>query len=245
MADSFDDTSKEAPEFVTTRAGFGAHTQNDTKAINGRDLTGRSEESNTSEQLAVETVSDAEIGCPQRRKPATRPRKDKKRLHATRHAVLSRYPLEALARRGVNIRQLRRIERMLRAELKPTGIIAEILFDRAWSSYLRCLLIALAETHLFAPVDSRLNSTRTPQLQELELPTLVWLENNGSLVNLSVDLLKHLSIVQRYDNHFSREFFRAIDMLIAMRSGGEAGLTRQIEKTLGQIKDIYEDLDGK
>ena len=53
--------------------------------------------------------------------------------------------LEALARRGENIRQLRVIERMLREKLQIDGILAELLFDHAWSSFLRCVLIARTE----------------------------------------------------------------------------------------------------
>jgi hypothetical protein len=84
-------------------------------------------------------IESAETGSYQSVEHPSRPRKDKARLHATRHGILSRPLLEALARRGENIRQLRGIERALREDLRPVG--AELLFDRMWSSFLRCLLI--------------------------------------------------------------------------------------------------------
>jgi hypothetical protein len=57
-------------------------------------------------------------------------RRDKNR-YAARHGVLSRYPLEALVHVRENIRSLRRIERKFRAELKPSGFAAEMLFGEA------------------------------------------------------------------------------------------------------------------
>lgn len=76
-------------------------------------------------------------------------RKDAGRLHAVRHGALSRCPLEALRHLGDNLKALRRMERRFRAELKPRGAVAEIVFDRFWSSYLRCLLAARTEAGLF------------------------------------------------------------------------------------------------
>jgi hypothetical protein len=55
-------------------------------------------------------------------------RKDREHIHAIRHAVLSRYRLEALVYVRENARSLRRIERKFRAELKPSGFAAEMLF---------------------------------------------------------------------------------------------------------------------
>ncbi len=70
--------------------------------------------------------------------------------------------MAALIRLGENRRELIKIYKKLRADLKPTGILGEILFDRAWSSYLRCLLIARVEADLFVPVDQD-NSDRMPR----------------------------------------------------------------------------------
>jgi hypothetical protein len=177
-------------------------------------------------------------------KPSPRARKDKNRVHATRHAVLSRYPLEALARRGENIRQLRRIELLLRRELKPTGIVAEMFFDRAWSSYLRCLLIARTEAEALTPAEQQTGILNPiPHLQEGELPTLIWREQGTTFENFPADLMKHLSIVQRYDRHFYGEFYRSMGMLVALKNGGEAGLTRQLSKTFGPNKGACEDVD--
>ena len=159
----------------------------------------------------------------QRRRRATRARKDAGKLHATHHGVLSRNPLAALIRLGENPRHLRKIKKMLRAELKPIGVVGEILFDRAWSSYLRCLLIARVEADLFMPVD-RGDSDRVPELKEMDLPTLVFAEPDAPNYDFSDDLMKHLETALRYDGHFAREFYRAVGLLIALRGGGVAGL---------------------
>ena len=171
------------------------------------------------------SAGDGVIGsdCPQRATRATRARKDKGGVHARCHGVLSRNPLEALIRRGENLRGLRKIEKMLRADLKPVGILGEILFDRAWSSYLRCLLIGRTEAYLFTPVNAQ-DSDGMPKLIEAEVPTLVWPESGTSNCDFSADLMKHLETVLRYDAHFAREFYRAVGMLLALRTGGVPAL---------------------
>jgi hypothetical protein len=166
-------------------------------------------------------------------------RKDKRRLHSTRHGVLSKHPLETLVRLGENVRQLRRIQSMLRAELQPIGILAEILFDRAWACYLRCILIARTETNILMPNNHPVDAAnRIPTLQEAQVPTLVY--DHGELNNFSIELLKHLAVVQRYDSHFSREFYRAIGLLLALRNAGQTGLAQQLAKTIGQGKNSAE-----
>ncbi len=172
--------------------------------------------------------------------PAEKPRrtlgtrKDKKRLHSMHHGALSRFPLEALASLGENIKSLRKIERKLRAELKPSGIIAEIFFDRFWSSYLRCLLAARAEAIALTPIDQPTGQTRqTPSLREAELPVLVWQNRDMISDAISPDLFRQLVLVERYDRHFSREMYRALAMLLILRSGGEAGLQQCIGRLLG------------
>jgi hypothetical protein len=134
-------------------------------------------------------------------------RKDKNRLHATRHGVLSRYPLEALASLGENTRNLRRIERKFREELKPSGIVGATLFDRLFSSYLRCLLAARAEAALFAPIDQPAGESRHfVSLKELEVPTLVLQDSNGaSETQLPAELLRQLALAARYDAHFPKK----------------------------------------
>jgi len=161
--------------------------------------------------------------CPQRATRATRARTDNARLHTRHHGVLSRYPLQALRDRGENLRELRKIEKMLRTELQPKMMLGEILFDRAWSSYLRCLLIGRTEASLFMVVDEQ-DSDRMPQLKEGDMPTLVWPEANAARFDFSADLTKHLETVLRYDTHFAREFYRAVGLLLAMQTGGAMGI---------------------
>jgi hypothetical protein len=162
-------------------------------------------------------------------------RKDKNRLHAAHHGVLSRFPLEALARLGENIRSLRRIESKFRAELRPSGIVGAMLFDRFFSSYLRCVLAARAEAATFAPIDQPEGEPRLrTSLEEREVPTLVFQESSGtSGAHLSADLLRQLALAARYDAHFSKEMYRALTMLLILRSGGEAALEQCVGKILG------------
>ncbi len=79
-----------------------------------------------------------------KRQPNLGVRKDKQRLHAMRHGILSQYPLQALALLGENTRRLRQMERVLRTELKISGTLQNILFDRVWSCFLRCLLARIS-----------------------------------------------------------------------------------------------------
>jgi hypothetical protein len=163
-----------------------------------------------------------------------RARKDKNRLHATHHGILSRHPLQALILNGENIRELRRTKRLLHNELRPRGVLGEILFDRAWSSYLRCTLISRSEANIFAPENQSLDGGhRGPILREANLPTLVY-SDAQLLNNFSGELLKHLAVVQRYDSHFSREFYRSVGMLLAMRDAGDPGLTEELAKVVGR-----------
>ena len=106
--------------------------------------------------IEMEAVADVADGDKKnRKKPQTtgRARKDKRGLHTMRHAMLTRYPLQALARLGENVRHLRKIEREFRAELKPVGMVGQMLFDRMFSAYLRCLLAARAEAIALIPID--------------------------------------------------------------------------------------------
>lgn len=180
---------------------------------------------------------------PQSQGSRQRGRTDRKRFHAIRHGVLSRHPLAALAHAGENIRQLRGIERKLRAELNPQGIVAEILFDRAWSSFLRCLLIARTEGELVTPIEKLMGRPSPPRLQQGPMPTLVFSEPVAA-TDLHSDLITHLGTVVRYDAHFSREFYRAVGLLLAMRSGGDSGLTGMLVKTAGANKEFLEDPNG-
>ena len=171
--------------------------------------------------VAGDSISQSDP--PQRLTIARRARNDKKQLHARHHGVLSRHPLQALVRRGENLRELRQIEKMLRAELKPVGIFAELLFDRAWSSFLRCLLIARTEARLFTPVNQN-DANAEPKLKEAELQTLVWPEPGTTNYDFSRDLITQLETVLRYDGHHTREFHRSVVSLLALRDGGVRAL---------------------
>ncbi len=162
-------------------------------------------------------------------------RKDHNRLHAVRHGVLARHPLEVLRALGEDLKRLRRLERQFRAELKPQGVIADLIFDRFWSSYLRCLLAARAEASAFLPSGpDQAEGGSTPRLVEADQPRLVVDDEEGKLYQvLAPDVLYNLALVQRYDAQYSKEMYRALGLLLVLRSGGEAGLEAAITTTLG------------
>ena len=167
-------------------------------------------------------------------------RKDTGRLHAVRHGALSRYPLEALRHLGENSKSLRRMEQRFRTELKPHGEIAEVVFDRFWSSYLRCLLAARTEANVFLRQGDGLSQGKSkPRLVDGDFPTLV-VEHSAKpglmLEPLGAETLHELALVQRYDRHFAKEMYGALALLLVMRRSGEAGL----EDALAQIFGIRE-----
>jgi hypothetical protein len=164
-------------------------------------------------------------------------RKDVGRLHAVRHAVLSRYPLEALRHLGEDLKALRRLEKRFRADLKPQGAIAELVFDRFWSSYLRCLLAARTEANVFLRQgQDRSNGKARPRLLDGDLPILVVdqdTEAGSSLQPLGGDTLHELALVQRYDRHFGKEMYNALALLLVLRKRGEAGLEDALANIFG------------
>jgi hypothetical protein len=157
-----------------------------------------------------------------------RKRADRGHLHATRHGVLSRCPLEALQKLGEDIRKIRRLERRYRESLKPVGAIGLMVFDRFWSSYTRLLLAARIEANLVVPREKiDISHQAFPQIEERAVPTLVSAEKSElGLIshNLPADLIHELVLIQRYDAHFSRELFRSLHLLLIMQEGGEDGL---------------------
>jgi hypothetical protein len=172
-----------------------------------------------------------------------RVRKDKNRVHTTRHGVLSRYPLETLVSLGENKRRLLKIEKNFLAELRPAGAIANAIFDKMFSCYLRCLLAAKLEARALIPVDSPgpHGGRRVARISAEELPTLIFSdETQHHLYNLSSDLWSQIALVQKYDSHFSREFFRSLGLLLVLKTGGEASLAKCIGKALGAPKDLSE-----
>lgn len=168
-----------------------------------------------------------------------RVRKDKGRLHAVRHGVLARHPLEALRHLGEDCRALRRLEKRCRAELKPRGLIAELIFDRFWCAYLRCLLAARVESSAFlaSSPDAGNAAVRIPALIQAELPTLVVDDekviNPAGHYTVPPDVLQHLALVQRYDRYFGREMYQAMALLLLMRAKGKEGLEHSIAKIFG------------
>jgi hypothetical protein len=169
-----------------------------------------------------------------------RKRKDKGHLHATRHGVLSCYLYEALQSLGEDIKKFRRLERRFRETLKPKGEIAGMLFDRFYSSCLRCVLAARIEANAVTPTaKSSSPSPVVPTLLERDVPTLVWPdgEKNSSIhANFPPDLIRELVLIQRYDRHYSREMFRALSLLLVVRDSGEDGLQQCIAQILGASK---------
>ena len=192
-------------------------------------------------QISLETLPNAPRRADSSRTDAveepqevTAKRKDKNRLHSTRHAVLSRYPLQVLTRLGENVRSLRNLERKLRAELEPAGVAEGILFDRLWSSYLRCLLAARAEGVVFDPTDRHAEKPDcAAEIREDVLPTLILNDQAPANRGFSPDLLKQLALVARYDRHFSREMYRAYALLLIAKKGGQAGLEQCLMRALG------------
>ncbi len=134
------------------------------------------------------TIPEAASNLPLKR--TARPRKDKAEFHATKHGILARPLLGALARRGENIRQLRVIERMLREKLQINGIFAELLFDRAWSSFLRCLLIARTEARVLTSEGPPSDLSFIPNLPKLP-------KSDFSFDDVSVLRLHQIALIQR------------------------------------------------
>jgi hypothetical protein len=124
--------------------------------------------------------------------------------------------------------------------LKPNGEVAELLFDKWWSCYLRELLIAKLEAGAFVGNNSNRVSAPLPMLEERTQPTLVSLpEDEGDLDfrhQPSDDLLQKLTLTQRYHSHYSREGNRIFALLLLMRDGGEETLVKILGTTLGVLK---------
>ena len=172
----------------------------------------------------------------------TRVRRDKGRLHAVRHGVLARHPLEALRHLGEDCKVLRRLERRFRAELKPRGVIADLLFDRFWCAYLRCLMAARVEASAFLArnPDAGTAAVRAPALIQADRPTLVVPDEQQvktACQILAPDVLQQLLLVQRYDRHFAREMFQALALLLELRGSGQPGLEQSLARMVGISKE--------
>lgn len=161
----------------------------------------------------------------------------RKRKNLTGHRILSRHPRQALVSAGENAHALDRIERSLRDELRPTGVIGQIIFDRLLSCVWRCLLIAKKEKTIFVPenqpgtFEERLEQARQSHMLALAAG------DSKSGYNQASILLSNLSITQRYDAHYSRELYRALGMLLTLRGAGDTELTLLLAKTFGQNRE--------
>ena len=169
-----------------------------------------------------------------------RSRSDKGQRHFSRHGLLSRDMEHALVRLGERLKNLRRCQRKWRSVLKPNGEIAELLFDKWWSCYLRELLISKLEASAVAGSNSNRVSSLLPMLEERTQPTLVSLpEDEGDMDfrhQPSDDLLQKLTLTQRYHSHYSREENRMFALLILMRDGGEESLVEFFRSHIGGLK---------
>jgi hypothetical protein len=180
-----------------------------------------------------DTVSPDPLPAPSKR----RGRSDRGRLHATRHNMLSRPLLEALSRLGESARALRSLERDFRKALKPNGVVANVMFDRMWLSYLRLLLIARTEANVVTPAEASPERERsTATILEKDVPILVLAgRSDGPRISqpFLAQLEQNLTAIGKYDKHVAREFFRALAFLLLLRDGGESNLAAAIKNMTG------------
>lgn len=144
--------------------------------------------------------------------------------------ILSRDLTQAVVRTGVSAKTLRRWERGLRSILRPRGDLAELMFDRCWSCYLRLYLMSRVEAKLLSSNPAQENSHSLPILRESARPTLILndshnatREGDGELI--AQELIRGLSLTARYDTHYARQFSNCVAMLIAMRDAGASEVT--------------------
>jgi hypothetical protein len=172
-------------------------------------------------------------------------RTDRGRPHAVRDSALSRGLLETLCQHGENRRSLRRMEAGLRADLKPSGPLGKLLFDRFWSCVLRLIFVSHLEgKELFTNTVSSKSSVAVPYLRDGPVPILVTQteDNNASSEPresdaIEQDLFHRLALVARYDRSASREMYRTLGYLLVMREAGGKGLTAAVRAAAG-IKEF-------
>ena len=96
------------------------------------------------------------------------------------------------------------------------------------------MLAVRAEATAFAPIDGLASQPQcTATLKEAEVPTLVFQDPVITSEALSPDLLRQLVLVARYDRHFASEMYRALGMLLVLRSSGQVGLEQCAKHILG------------
>ena len=181
-------------------------------------------------------------GDPQdKSKNDARRRKDKNRLHAPKHRILSRNLLQTLADRGENVREWQRMIRALHVDLQIQDQLGEIIFDRLCCSLMRCTLITNAERAIFIAEDQGPGYDA-----RLKQASLIALTTNSTNVGgpQAVNLLNYLSLLQRYDAFYRREFNRDLGALLALRDDGPIasadflnGIGRQKRDNSGESND--------
>jgi hypothetical protein len=189
-------------------------------------------------EIKSKTKTDGVSANERQLKRAVTPHARRGKKNTTGRGILSSNPREALINAGENIQVLGRIERSLREELQPMGTIGQILFDRLLSCLWRCSLIARKEKNVFAAENQPGTFEERFELAKQSRLLALAGGNSKAADNQSGDLLKNLLIMQRYDAHFFREFYRALGMLLALRGAGDAGLILVLAKTFGQNKEI-------
>jgi hypothetical protein len=192
--------------------------------------------------------NQAELPRPGRRNDG---RTDQGKPHAVRDSILSRGLLETLCRNGENRRSLRRMEAELRAELKPTGPLGNLLFSRFWSCVLRLILVSrLEDIGLITNTAPSKDGVAIPCLHEGSVPILVTSSEDNEVSGdpkkpepFDQALFHRLALVARYDRSASREMYRTLGFLLVMRDGGGKGVTAAIRAIAG-IKELEAE-DGK
>jgi hypothetical protein len=166
-------------------------------------------------------------------------RKDRGRLHAVGNSVLSRGLLESLRRYGENPKVLRRMEAELRAALKPTGPVGNLLFGRFWACVLRLILVARLEAMGLTPRNASKNSAAVPLLREGSLPILVTPEPENlyavpeNAEGVEPVVFHRLALIARYDRAASREMYKTLGLLMLMRDLGDKGLAEGVRAAAG------------
>ena len=143
------------------------------------------------------------------------------------------------------------MEAELRAELKPTGPLGNLLFSRLWSCVLRLILVSrLEDIGLIMKAAPSEGGAAIARLQEGSVPILVTPSEDNEvsggpqkLEPFDQDLFHRLALIARYDRSASREMYRTLAFLLVMRDGGGKGLTAAIRAAAG-IK-TFEAEEGK
>lgn len=164
-------------------------------------------------------------------------RTDKNRLHALKHGILSRNLLEALVARGESLREWRNLIRELRVALHVEDALARIFFDRLCAALMREALSSIAEREIFVATDE--SPGFEARVKRASMPAQL---TNGTVGGQqALDLLRHLSPLERYGSRYRKEFDQNLGALLALRDGGPKALAQFLNKATKQRKDHSED----